>query len=121
VPCGVDIRVQVLLGRLAARHTVTRVVVAEYVAIDARAQSQVKTRHLAKVNSVAVREQNGKARGRRAADEQARDPVAARSPRVEALHRLLFALGVLPLGTLRQRDGELGALVFDERVRGFGR
>jgi len=121
VPRGVDIRVEVLLGRLAARHTVTRVVVAEYVAVNARPQSQVKARHLAKVNSIAMREQNGKACGRRAPYEEARDSVAARSPCVKALHRLLLALGVLPLGTLRQRDGELGALVLDERVRGFGR
>lgn len=38
VPRGIDVRVEILLGRLATWHPVARVVVAEYVAIDAGAQ-----------------------------------------------------------------------------------
>lgn len=121
VPRGVDVRVEVLLGRFAARDPVARVVVAEYVAVDAGAQAEVEARHLAEVDGVAVGEEDGEARGRRAAYEEACYAIAARRPRVEALHRLLLALGVLPLGALRQGDGELGALVLDERVRGLGR
>lgn len=121
VPRGVDVRVEVLLGRLAARDPVSRVIVAEYVAVDARAEPEVEARHLAEVDRVAVGEEDGEARGRRAPYEQACYAVAARRPRVEALHRLLLALGVLPLGALRQGNGELGALVLDERVGGLGR
>jgi len=121
MPRGIDVRVEILLGRLAARHPVARVVVAEYVAVYAGAQPQVETRHLAEIDSVAVGKENGEARGRRTPHEQACYAIAARRPRVEALHSLLFALRVLPLGAFRQGDGELGALVLDERVCGLGR
>lgn len=121
VPRGVDVRVEVLLGRLAARDPVTRVIVAEYVAVDPRAEPEVEARHLAEVDGVAVGEEDREARGRRATDEQACYAIPPRRPRVEALDRLLLALRVLPLGALRQGYGELGALVLDERVRRLGR
>lgn len=121
VPRGVDIGVEILLGRLATRHPVAGVIVAEYIAVYARAQPEVEARHLAEIDGVAVGKEDGEARGRRAAYEEACYAVAARGPGVEALHRLLLALRVLPLGALRQGNGELGALVLDKRVRGLGR
>lgn len=121
VPRGVDIRVEVLLRRLAARDPVTRIVVTEYVAVYPRAEPEVEARHLAEVDGVAVGEEDGEARGRRATYEQACYAIPPRRPRVETLDRLLLALRVLPLGALRQGDGELGALVLDERVRRLGR
>lgn len=121
VPRGIDVRVEILLGRLATRYSVARVVVAEYVAVYSGAQPQVEARHLAEVDGVAVGKEDGEARGRRAPHEQACYAIAARRSRVEALHSLLLTLGVLPLGAFRQGDGILGALVLDERIRGLGR
>lgn len=121
VPRGVDVRVQVLLGRLPARDPVSRVIVAEYVAVDPRAESEVEARHLAEVDGVSVREEDREAGGRRATNEQACYAIPPRRPRVEALDRLLLAFRVLPLGAFRQGYGELGALVLDERVRRLGR
>lgn len=121
MPRGVDVRVEILLGCFAARYPVAGVIVAEYVAVDTRAQTEVEARHLADVDGIPVREENREARGRRASHEQTRDPIAARRPRVESFDRLLLALGVLPLGALRQGDRILGALVLDERVCRLGR
>lgn len=118
VPRRVDVGVQILLGRLARAHAVARVVVAEDVAVDARPEAEVEAAHLPQVDGVAVAEEERESGAGAAADEHAGDPVAARSPRLEHLDGLEFALRVLPLGALAQVQRVLGTrLVGHERVR----
>lgn len=58
---------------------------------------------------------------RAAPHKEAGNPVPARRPGVEALNVFLLALGVLPLGTLREGQCKLSSgLVRGECVRGFG-
>ena len=102
VPRRLDVRVQVLLARLAARHPVAAVVVAEDVAVDPGAQSEVEAAHLAQVHGVTVAVEDGEARVGRALHEHAGDPVAARRAGVEHLQVLLLPVTVLPLRLFRQ-------------------
>lgn len=132
VPRRVNVRVQILLGRSAAADAVPAVVVREDVAVDARAQPQVEAAHLAQVDGVAVREQDRELGVGLAAHEQARNLVAPGRAREEALDGVAVAVRVLPLGALRQLQGErklvfggggggVGAPGGQQRVRGLGR
>lgn len=120
VPRSVHVSVEVLLGRLARAGTVARVVVGEDVAIDARAQADVKAAHLPKVHSIAVREEQRVACTRRAAHEHAGDAVASRCACHEALDGVLLARRVLPVGALGQvQRPAAAALVAHQRVGGL--
>jgi hypothetical protein len=109
LPGSIDVGVQILLRRLARADPVARVVVAEDVAVDPGAEPQIEAAHLAQVDGVSVREEDGEARVGRAPHEHARHPVPPRSPAVETLHIFLFPLRVLPLGALSQGQREFRA------------
>lgn len=64
LPSGVDVRVEVLLGRLARADAIARVVVGEDVAVDPRAEADVEAAHLSQIHGVAMGEQDGKPVGK---------------------------------------------------------
>lgn len=101
MPRSLNVCVQILLGWLTATHSVTRVVVAEDVAVDARSEPQVEAAHLTQIHSVAVGEEQRVLGALAALDEDAGDQVAARSPREEALHLAFVSLRVLPFRPVR--------------------
>lgn len=122
MPGGINVGIQVLLGRLARAGAVARVVVGEDVAVDARAQADVEAAHLTQVNGVAVGEQQRVAGTRRAAHEHAGDAVAARRARHEALDGVLLARRVLPVCAFAQvQRPAAAALVAHQRVGGLWR
>lgn len=59
MPGCIDISIQILLRRFSRAHAIARIVVTEYVAVNALAKTHEKTGHLAQVNGIAMREQQG--------------------------------------------------------------
>ena len=100
VPGGLDVGVQVLFARLPRRGAVTAVVVTENVAVDPAPQAEVEAAHLAQVDGVAVRMEDGEPGVRAALDEHARDSVSTVGPSVKHFQVLLLPVRVLPLGLL---------------------
>ena len=122
LPRRLDVGVQVLLRRPARAVAVARVVVAEDVAVDARAEPQIEAAHLSEVHGVPVREQHRVFGTGAALDVHARDAVALAGARVEGLHGLLLLVGVEPVGALGEDDVVLVArLVGHQTVGGLGR
>lgn len=109
LPGSIDVSVQILLRGLARADPIAWVVVTEDVAVDPGAQPQVEAAHLAQVDGVAVREQDGEARVGRAPHKHARHPITPGGPAVETLHIFLFSLRVLPLGALGQGQRQFRA------------
>lgn len=46
MPSGINVCIQILFGRFAGTHSVARIIVAEYVAVNALAESNEKACHL---------------------------------------------------------------------------
>ena len=97
IPRRLYVGVQVLLGGRAGAGAIARVVVREYVAVEARAEAVVEAAHLSEVDRIAVTEQDGVLGRGRALDEHAGDLVAALRARQEHLDLLELDRSVLPL------------------------
>lgn len=102
LPGRLNVRIQVLLGRLATTHAVAGVIVAKDVAVDLRAEGQVEATHLAKVHGVPVGEEQRVLGVLAAPDIDAGNQVATRRAREEGLHFRFLPLGVLPLGAVKE-------------------
>lgn len=56
MPGSIYISIQILLGWFTRAHAVARIVVTEYVTVNALAKTYEKAGHLAQVNSITMRE-----------------------------------------------------------------
>lgn len=63
VPGSIYVCIQILLGGLAGADAIARVIIREDVAVDASAEANVETAHLAEVNCIAVGEKHRKPAG----------------------------------------------------------
>lgn len=121
LPGSLDVRVQVLLGRPAAAHSITRVIVREHVAVDSGAEADVKTAHLAQVHGVPVRKQQCVAAVGGTADKHAADPVSPAASGAQHLHCIELPLGILPVRPLRQVQARHPVSIRVHGVRGLRR